>query len=375
MKNFGRMVSFLLFFLCCAVWISPGAMAQDAGAGEMEEELLEESGAMGLYDSLDEETRRLLDSAGISDVSGETDPEGLFHVFSQLLREKLVGPLKALAALTAVVIVCRLAGCFQSSETGEAASFAGALACAALVVTPLLEVMQSARRAVESASVFLLAAVPVYGALMAASGSPATGTAYSFLTLAAGNAIPILASSLVFPLLHAFLALALAASVSQGGIGKLAGSLYGFAKWLLVLSVTVFSGVLSVQTALNARVDAATNKAAKLIASTAVPIVGSAFGDAVAAIQNSVHLVKSGVGAFGILAALCIFAPAAMEAALWTVVCSAGQLVGDIFEVPKISAFLGMCVSVSKMILAVVAATCVVSVVSAAIVLFVRGTL
>lgn len=370
MKRNGLLPLFLCVFTCFLAWAAPEARAEEP---DLQQEILLKSGAEEMYESLDEETKELLSQAGIEGASAEVESGSLFSILSELLQEKLSGPLKALAALTAVIILCKLAGCFDSPEIGGVSAFAGALACAAVIVTPLLELIGTTQRAVESASVFLLASVPVYGGLMAAGGSAAAGTSYSFLTLAAGNVIPILSSSLIFPLLHVFLALALAASVSQVKFDRLAGSLYGFAKWILVLAVTLFSGILSVQTMLNAQVDAVSNKTVKLIASSAIPIVGGAFGDAVAAIQNSVHIVKSGVGAFGILAALCIFAPPAIEAALWTGVCLIGQIAGDLFEQPKLSSFLGMCASVARMILAMIAATCAVSVVSAAIVLFVKG--
>lgn len=363
---------FFALFLCFLFWLSPGAAAQETNR---EEELLEKSGANEMYESLDEETKELLSRTGIQGAGEKGEGESWFTVLSGLLREKLSEPLRALMALFAVIILCRLANCFDSAEISSAAGFAGALACAVITVTPLLELMENAKRAIEGASVFLLASVPVYSGLMAASGSAAAGTSYSFLTLAAGNAIPLLSMTLVFPLLHAVLAFSLMSSVSQIKLDRVLASVYGFSKWLLVLAVTVFSGVLSVQTALNAQVDAASNKAMKLLASSAIPIVGGAFGDAVAAIQNSVHIVKSGVGAFGILAALGIFAPAAIEAGAWIGVCSLGQIAGDLFEMPKLSSFLGMCASVARMILAVIASVCAVSVVSAAIVLFVKGSL
>lgn len=370
MKQNGLLALFICVFTCFLVWTAPVAKAEGS---DLQEELFFKSGAEEMYDSLDGDTKELLSQAGIEGANAEVRSEDLFSILSSLLREKLSSPLKALASLTAVIILCKLANCFDSQEIGGVSAFAGALACAAVIVTPLLELINSTQRAVESASVFLLASVPVYGGLMAAGGSAAAGTSYSFLTLAAGNVIPILSSSLIFPLLHVFLALALAASVSQVKFDRLAGSLYSFAKWILVLAVTLFSGILSVQTMLNAQVDAVSNKTVKLIASSAIPIVGGAFGDAVAAIQNSVHIVKSGVGAFGILAALCIFAPPAIEASLWIGVCLVGQITGDLFEMPKLSSFLGMCASAARMILAVIAATCAVSAVSAAIVLFVKG--
>lgn len=357
---------------CLLFLPAPTARAQ----GAEEAELYEKSGAPGLYDSLDGETRDLLSQAGVEEgqIGSDLGLNGLFGALSRLVRDEIAAPLKAAASLLAVILLCRLAACLEEARLGKAAALVGALACAGIVAAPLAELIAGVQTAAQAASAFLVASVPVYAGLLAASGSAVTGSSYSLLTLAAGNAIPLLVSGLVLPLLSLFLALTLVSSVSGAGLDRLAKSLYGFAKWALVLAVTVFSGFLSIQTALNAQVDAATSKAAKLAVSSAIPIVGSAFGDAIAAIQNSVHAVKSGVGAFGILAALYIFAPAAIRTALWVGVCTAGQIAGELFQAPKLGAFLGSCAGVARMLLAVLASICTVSVVSAAVVLFARGS-
>lgn len=272
-----------------------------------------------------------------------------------------------------MVVLCRLGGIFE--EGGSASLLAGTLACAGVLTAPLLELIQAAQRVIESACVFLGASVPVYSALLLASGNTAAGGSYSFWTLAAGSLIPALSSALLMPLLHMFLLLALASSLCGGAFDKLLQSLYSFAKWALVLAVTLFSGVLSVQTVLNAQVDAASGKAVKFLASSAVPIVGGAFGDAVAAIQNSVEIVKSGVGAFGILAALCIFVPTMLQGALWMGVCLLGQVAAGLFDTPRLGSLFGACASVAKMVLAVLVSVCAVAVVCAALVLCVKGSL
>ena len=373
MRRHHRLALAACLATACLLFLpAPAARAQ----GVEEAELYEKSGAPGLYDSLDGETRDLLSQAGVEEgqIGSDLGLNGLFGALSRLIRDEIAAPLKAAASLLAVILLCRLAACLEEARLGKAAALVGALACAGIVAAPLAELIAGVQTAAQAASAFLVASVPVYAGLLAASGSAVTGSSYSLLTLAAGNAIPLLVSGLVLPLLSLFLALTLVSSVSGAGLDRLAKSLYGFAKWALVLAVTVFSGFLSIQTALNAQVDAATSKAAKLAVSSAIPIVGSAFGDAIAAIQNSVHAVKSGVGAFGILAALCIFAPAAIRTALWVGVCTAGQIAGELFQAPKLGAFLGSCAGVARMLLAVLASICTVSVVSAAVVLFARGS-
>lgn len=347
---------------------SPAVYAQES----MGEEIFAKSGAEEIYDSLDGETKKILSGMGVDGADGQTDGDGVFAVLSELMRDKLAGPMKALASLVGVIILCRMAASMDDGRLDNASEFAGALACAAVVVSPLLKLIEATGQAVEGASVLLFAAVPVYTALMAAGGNAAASSSYSFLAMTVGNLIPVVSSTVVMPMLRVFLALGLVSSVSRLRLDKFAATLYGFAKWLLVLCVTAFSGILSVQTILNAQVDAAGNKTVKLIASSTIPIVGGAFGDAIAAIQNSVQVVKSGVGAFGMLAALCIFAPTAIEAALWSAVCFLGQTAAELFDRPKLGSFLGMCASAARMILAVIAAACAVTLVTAAVVLLIR---
>lgn len=352
---------FVCLFPCCASAQEVSGVYEKSGAGE-------------LYDALDGETQDLLSQAGAEDGLWEGDSgEALLDTFSKLLREKLAAPVKGLAALLGVVILCRLAGCFE--EEGDFSLLAGTLACAGILTAPLLELIQASEEVVESACVFLGASVPVYSALLVASGNTVVGGSYSFLTLLVGSVIPAISSALLMPLLHVFLMLSLATSLCGAKFDRLLSSLYGFTKWLLVLAVTLFTGILSVQTVINAQADAATGKTVKLIASSAIPIVGGAFGDAVAAIQSSVQIVKSGVGAFGILAAICVFAPTMIQASLWMGVCLLGQVAADLFDTPRLGSLFGACASVTRMILAILVSVCAVAVVCAALVLFVKGSL
>lgn len=354
-----------LAVLALLLALSPCARAQD---------ILDKSGAGELYGALDKDTRDLLDSAGAGEgtITQPVSGEGLFGELSRLVREKLSAPLKALGALLAVCVSGRLCGCFEEGSLAGTGKLAVSAACGLILAGPALGLLETCQRVTDSASAFLGAAVPVYAGLLGASGNAATGSGYSFVAMLAGEAVPVLAGGFLLPLLRVYLGLSAAAALSGGGLGRLAGSLYSFCKWGLVMAVTLFAGVLSVQTAVNAQVDAAANKAAKLALSTGVPIVGSALGDAAAAIQNSLHMVRSGAGAFGILAALCIFAPAVVECLLWAGVCMAAQSAAEVLEVPQAGDMAGAFGGAVRMVLAVLSSVCVVCLVTAGAIVFVR---
>ncbi len=336
--------------------LSPSARAED---------ILEKSGAGELYSVLDKDTQALLDSAGAGEgtIAQPVSGEGMFQELSRMVREKLSAPLKALGALLAVCVMGRFCGCFEEGNLAGTARLTISAACGLVLASPVLGLLETCQRVTDSAAAFLGAAVPVYAGLLGASGNAAAGSGYSFVAMLAGEALPVLAGGFFLPLLRVYLALSVAASLSGSGLSRLTGALYSFCKWGMVMAVTVFAGILSLQTAVNAQVDAA---------STGVPIVGSALGDAAAAIQNSLNMVRSGAGAFGILAALCIFAPAVVECLLWAGVCMAAQTAAEVLEVPQAGAMAGAFGGAARMVLAVLASVCVVCLVTAGAIVFVR---
>ena len=369
-KLLGAVLSCLVMF----VLLVACTKAQGAEAESLPEQIAEKSGLTEAMDSLARGTKALLNQWG-ADNLGEEGLDGgrIFQALCALVQEKLTGPLKAWGAVLGVLLLCRLAGCMEEGSLSPMVPLIGCLACAAITLPAILALLAQCAVTAESASAFLLASMPAYGALLAASGSVAAGSAYTFLTLGAGSALPLLSSGLLLPLLRIYLALAVSSGVSGMPVQRLSASLYSFIKWMLVLAVTLFSGILSIQTILNTHIDAAAGKTVKLIASSAIPIVGGALGDAVGAIQSSVQVVRSGAGAFGMLAALCIFAPAMIEASIWAGVCTLGQIAGELFGVPAAAGLLGSCASAAKLVLAVLASLCVVCLTCAGVVLFAKG--
>ncbi len=343
-----------------------GDMAPHASA----DELYEQSGTSGLYNELDQDTRNLLDGLGVDSgvVTEEISGEGIWDTISSMVRDTLFAPAKSLAALTAVGILARLCECFEDGD-GMTEQI-GILVCGVILSGPLLGLISTCQRVTDTAAAFLGAAVPVYAGLLGAAGQMAVGSGYSFWAMLAGEILPVLSTGFLLPVLRIYLALSIATVISGAPLARVPGMIYSLSKWSLVTLVTIYTGVLSVQTALNAQVDAATNKAAKLAISTGVPIVGGALGDAVAAIQNSIHIVKSGAGAFGILAVLCIFAPVMIECLLWLAICLAGQTSGELLGISQFSGLLGVFSNTVKMILAILASICVVCIASAAAIIF-----
>lgn len=348
------------------------AADQEDPAGGLYKGIYENSGADELMDKLDPETRALLSRFGYDKVhdAAEISGDSWLQTLSVLLNEKLAAPLKRFALILCVLIVVRASACMEDQRIGGVSVLIGVLIVAVSLLPIVAELLDRMQQVTESASVFLLGSVPVSSGLMIASGSIKSGASYSMLTLAAGNIIPLALNAVILPAMNILLALGIVSAISTTRLDETAKKIYGFTKWLLVLIVSVFFAVASIQNIIASSMDAVTEKTVKIAASTAIPVVGGIIGDSISAIRGSVELVKSGVGAFGILALIAIFLPILLEIVVWLTMTSISEIVADLLEVKKLSQLLGSMSLVLKMLLAVLSSIAVVCLVCASVVVY-----
>lgn len=213
-----------------------------------EAELYQNSGADTLMEALPEEAQSLLQNVG-ADPMETPAPDAaakLFSALSEGFRAEWTAPARALLTLLASCVLCRLVQEFAAKELSYSVSVCGALCAAVTLLSPMASLLEQAARVTDAAAVFLLAAVPVYAGLLFTAGNTVTAPTYGALSLAAANAVSVLSSAVLIPVLRVFLAFSVASAVTSFDLKRLTDALYKVIKWALVLTVTVYTGVLSV---------------------------------------------------------------------------------------------------------------------------------
>ncbi len=378
MKGFlaGVMLAFL--FLTIPVAASETAETENSGFDEeLYQEQLEESGAGELMDSLPQETQELLRQLGIEGVDWQplsaVEPQSFFEQMASLAAGELPQPLAAAASIGGVLLLCSLASgmkiSFGERQLGSVISVTGTLCACAVIAPPVISCIQQTSQLIEGAGAFLLAGVPVLAGLMIACGQPVSASGWTIFLLAAGNAVSFLSSVVLLPVMNIFLGLSLASSVSpEIRLDSLCSAVAKTVRWVLVLVVTIFTGLLSAQSMISASADGAAVKAGKMLAGF-VPVVGGLLGDAMGTVQSCVKLLKSGVGAFGLLAALCLFLPAVLRCLLWIACCTLCSAAGDLLGISEVTAVLRAASQVLQTLLAVAVSCAAVMLVAAVLVM------
>ena len=137
-------------------------------------------------------------------------------------------------------------------------------------------------------------------------------------------------------------------------LDKIADSLKSFICWSLGGLLTVFVGILSIQGIVASSADTVSLKATKFLISSVVPVVGGALSDALGSVQSCVKLLKTSVGAYGIIIAVMTFLPLLIESISWLLVTKISQVVAEFLGVGGVTPVLKATSSVLSIILAII---------------------
>lgn len=160
--------------------------------------------------------------------------------------------------------------------------------------------------AINSMNIFVRAAVPVLGGLVAASGGAAKAGVVSWGVIGASSAMSAL-SGIVLP--AAVFAAMLGGVNNLSGrfsLGKLSAAIKKAVMWSLGIVMTVFAAVLATKGFAAVNLDATFKRTIKYAASNFVPIVGGVLSETLESVLACTKLVKTAAGSAGIIAVLYI---------------------------------------------------------------------
>lgn len=343
---------------------------------------LEQSGAQDLPDYLPNDTRKALENLGIDGTNwnniNSITPQGFFGQVISMVGGNTTEPLKAMVSVIAVMLLCALLNgmklSFGDRPLGGVIGMVGTLCVCTIVIQPIVACIASAAAVIKAAAGFLLACVPVLVGIMIAAGQPASAGSYNLLMVAVGNAISLLATNVLAPLMNIFLALSIVAAVSPAiNIGGICEAFNKTAKWIMGLSMTVFTGLLTVHSIVSGAADSAGTRAARFVVSSFVPVVGNALGEALNTINGCVKMLKSGVSAFGLLAGLFIFLPIIIQCATWLFAVNISAGISAVFDLKEITGVLKAVASVLGTMLGMILCCMAILTVSTVVMLIMGG--
>jgi len=344
------------------------------------QEQFESSGANELYDKTPDEAKEILDNLGVDKIDYKTlltlSPTDFFKALWQILLTQLRKPLVILASITGVAVLCSLVEGLNVSigqrSLDTVFNVVAILCICTAVVNPIVECIRSAAAAIQSCADFILSFIPVFVSLVAVGGQPVSATTYNTFLLLTSEVISKITANQLVPLVTIYLAFcivgALTPSMNLSGAASTAKSIV---TWALGLLVTVFVGLLGIQSLVASGADTVAMKTGKFLIGSFVPVVGKALSDALTTAQSCVKLLKTTVGAYAVAVASLTFLPSLLQTIVWYFAVNLGSTVSDVLGAQQIGKVLKACATALSLLLAIIAFVALLFIISTTIMLVV----
>ena len=297
---------------------SVNALAQESGENLYSEQY-GISGAEELNSKLPDETKDFLDKNGISPSSPDwvgklTDKNVFRHIFDFVVKGAHT-PIKAGVSVLGIVIIGATINYFtEGSATAMSSTFAVSLSVLGVLMGNIWATVSAAVAVIKGSATFMLSFVPIFASIVALSGGAVTSVSMGVLLIGAAQLVVSMASGVILPMMGGYLGIGICESVSpligKSGIGD---SVKKISMWLLSFVSTVFTGILGIQTVVNASADSLSLKTAKFIIGTSVPVAGATISEAISTVSASLSTLRASVGIYGVFALGLIMLPIVFE--------------------------------------------------------------
>lgn len=357
---------FAIFFVISALFLlNSKAFAEEFEYGEEE-----------LIGALPDEAREFLESEEITPEAPRVFSFGeALRGAWELLKSQAGKPLRMLCGLCGVVLFCALAESLaDAGNLKTALSVVGVLCGAGIAAAAMYETLEDSLAAISAAANFMLVFIPVLTGISAALGHTLTAAAVNSAILGGTQLFSQLAANFLAPFCGAILGVSTAGAVQpQFKLDKLAEVIKKIVVWALSLVMTIFMGVLSLQTAVSAASDNAAIKTAKFVVSQGVPLVGGTVSDAVNTLQGGISILKSSVGVYGMIAVGVMIVPVLASLACYKLAALAAEGLAEMFGLKELTALFKSFGAVITIITAIVICVLLINTIAAAITLKMTG--
>ena len=276
------------------------------------------------------------DAEAVGKALGELlEPKNLLKLVAAELSVGANEALTLLARLCGLLMISAILGRLQRSLGSDALAGAVRFCTTVAVFSAILHLqlshLQSVQVFFERLRSLMGATIPVMGTVWAMGGNvttatAGTGTLYVFLTVCES-----LCARTVLPIGCFCTALALCNTLApEAGMRGIASSVKKIYTFTMGLMMTLLLSCLGAQTTLTAAADTTAARAAKLVSSNVIPIVGGSVGETLRTVGAGVQYLKSVVGIGGIVLLGVLVLPTLLSLILTRLVFLLGIGVADI---------------------------------------------
>ncbi|HEX3027598.1 MAG TPA: hypothetical protein VHR42_10315 [Clostridia bacterium] len=366
----------LLIFMVMIPMLSQTVMAADTQS--ILQEQTQKSGASDLYQKAPESAKSSLSQLGIKTPDSASlarfTPANLFRLVCSQAKEAAQKPIKAVLTIFGILMLCALLNTMKNTFAEKSLKTVFDVVCglciAAAIMVPVSQCITQAAQVIEQSSQFMLSVLPVFSGLVIASGHPASGALYQGFLVAVSQVISQIAATTFVPMISIYLGFCVIGSVSPGiQINSVAKFFKNIVTWGVVLLLTAFTGILTVQGLISQAADTVTMKTAKFVVGSVVPVIGSTISDAMNTVVGCANLLKTATGAYAIVVFLFMYLPPVINCVLWILAAEISLAFADLLGINNMSGLLNSVKQALQVLIALILTAALAMIISISVML------
>lgn len=309
-------------------------------------EQYEQSGAGSLYDTLPDDVKDFFSGLSVNPADADwvnsLKTGNVFKMLWNSIKANGKAPFATAASVVGMLVLCSaLAPFFEGQAMSTVMAYTTSAVTAGTVLLPVYGVITSVANTVKVGAQFMISFVPVYCTVLTAAGKPTTAAASGGVLLAASETVVLISGSIIVPIAGAYLAVCICGTLSSvAKTEKIAEVMKKSVNWGMGLIMTVYIGILGIQTTVNAAADNLAVKTGKFVIGSFVPVVGAPISEALTTVKACVSLLKSSVGIYGVVVTALILLPAVAELFMWRLSLLLSSAAAELLSFGKTAALL-----------------------------------
>lgn len=268
------------------------------------------------FESYVESINRFVEEEGINGIDLKEISKSLFDgssldyggVISKLLellfKEVVITARGAITAFIIIVIMAIISSLEleKESDVTKIAHMACFLVLATVTISGFLEIIDVFKGVVNTLTTLMQTISPfIMGVLMATGAITSTGIIQPLILFLA-SLIGFIVNYIVIPFITISVAINVICSISDNiKLSRAAKFFNSSAIWIIGVSLTIFLGILSLETSISSSVDSLAVKTTQAAVSNFVPVVGKFFSDSFETVVGATKIINNIGGAIGII--------------------------------------------------------------------------
>lgn len=282
----------------------------------LKEDVLEEVGDNvnidGYIDSLQEYIDES-DSLGI-DISnitsslistGKIDYKNLFFKLLSIFSKDILKVISGAIVIFIILVIMSIVSSLELEESSDISKLTHLVCYLAIVVimfTSFVDIISSFKNVIGTLTTLMQTISPFLMAVIMATGKITSTGIIKPMLLFLASLVGFIVNYIVIPFICISVSLNIISNISENlNLGKMSKMFNSFSVWIISVTLTIFLGILSLETTFTTSVDKLAIKATQTAVSNFVPVVGKFFSDSFETVVGATHIIANVGGIIGII--------------------------------------------------------------------------